>query len=146
MKTIYQTSATVTGGRNGKVKSNNGILDLEVRLPKAMGGASDDYTNPEQLFAAGYAACFDNALIYTALQQKIRVKSNLEVTVDLQMSEESGYQLAVQIEADIQGADRATAQKLLEQAHQTCPYSKAIRGNVDVVLKLKEENLVSNAN
>ncbi|MBS2098791.1 organic hydroperoxide resistance protein [Carboxylicivirga linearis] len=137
MKTIYQTTAEVSGGRNGKVKSNDGILDLEVRLPKAMGGANDDFTNPEQLFAAGYAACFDNALIYVAHQQKIRIKSKLEVTVALQMSETEGYNLCVQIEADIQGTDAETAQKLLEQAHATCPYSKAIKGNVVVELKLK---------
>ncbi len=137
MQTVYQTTAQVTGGRNGHVKSDNGILDLEVRLPKAMGGANDDYTNPEQLFAAGYAACFDNALIYVALQQKIRIKSKLDVTVQLQSSEADGFNLRVQIEAEITGTDSETAQKLLEQAHATCPYSKAIKGNVEVSLKLK---------
>ncbi len=137
MQTVYQTTAQVTGGRNGHVKSDNGILDLEVRLPKAMGGANDDYTNPEQLFAAGYAACFDNALIYVALQQKIRIKSKLDVTVQLQSSETEGFNLRVQIEAEITGTDSETAQSLLEQAHTTCPYSKAIKGNVEVSLKLK---------
>ena len=77
------------------------------------------------------------ALIYVALQQKIRIKSKLEVTVGLQMSETEGYNLCVQIEADIQGTDAETARKLLEQAHATCPYSKAINGNVEVELKLK---------
>ncbi len=137
MQTIYQTTASVTGGRNGKVKSNDGVLDLEVRLPKAMGGLSDDYTNPEQLFAAGYAACFDNALIYQGLQRKQRIKSQIDVRVSLQLSEPAGYQLAVSIEADIEGVDREVAQELLEAAHQTCPYSKAIAGNVNVELILK---------
>ncbi len=137
MKTVYQTTASVTGGRNGHVKSSDGILELDVRLPKAMGGASDDYTNPEQLFAAGYAACFDNALIFVALQRKIRVKSKVDVTVGLQSSEEEGFKLCVQIDASIDGVEKEVAQELLDMAHTTCPYSKAIKGNVDVVVKLK---------
>ncbi len=136
MTTVYQTTASVTGGRNGKVKSNDGVLDLEVRLPKEMGGVSNDYTNPEQLFAAGYAACFDNALIYVALQRKLRVKSKLDVTVGLQSSEEEGFKLCVQIDATIDGVDRYVAQELLDLAHTTCPYSKAIKGNVEVTVNL----------
>ncbi len=136
MNTIYQTTASVTGGRNGQVKSDNGVLDLEVRLPKAMGGKNDESTNPEQLFAAGYAACFDNALIFNALQKKLRVKSQIDVTVGLQSSEETGFNLCVKIAATIDGVDREVAQQLLEEAHQTCPYSKAVNGNVDVELHL----------
>lgn len=136
MTTVYQTTASVTGGRNGKVKSNDGVLDLEVRLPKEMGGASNDYTNPEQLFAAGYAACFDNALIYVALQRKLRVKSKLDVTVGLQSSEQEGFKLCVKIDATIDGVDREVAQELLDLAHTTCPYSKAIKGNVEVTVNL----------
>ncbi len=136
MSTVYQTTVNVTGGRNGKVTSDNGVLDLDVRLPKAMGGKNDENTNPEQLFAAGYAACFDNALIFNALQKKMRIKSKLDVTVGLQSSEETGFNLCVKIAATIEGVDRDVAQQLLEEAHQTCPYSKAIKGNVDVVLEL----------
>ncbi len=137
MKTMYQTTVGVTGGRNGKVKSTDGVLDLEVRLPKAMGGANDDYTNPEQLFAAGYAACFDNALIFVGLQRKLRVKSQLDVTVGLLSSEEEGFKLCVKIEATIEGVERDVAQELLDLAHATCPYSKAIKGNVEVEVILK---------
>ncbi len=137
METVYQTTASVTGGRNGNVKTTDGILDMEVRLPKAMGGANDDYTNPEQLFAAGYAACFDNALIYVGLQRKLRVKSKINVTVGLQSSEAEGFKLCVLIEATIDGVERETAQELLDMAHATCPYSKAIQGNVTVELRLK---------
>ncbi len=136
MNTVYQTTVSVTGGRNGHVKSDDEILDLDVRLPKAMGGKNDKNTNPEQLFAAGYAACFDNALIFNALQKKMRIKSKLDVTVGLQSSEETGFSLCVKIAATIDGVDREVAQQLLEEAHQTCPYSKAIKGNIDVVLEL----------
>ncbi len=137
MSIVYETKVNVSGGRNGKVTSDNGVLDLDVRLPKSMGGKNDDYTNPEQLFAAGYAACFDNALIYTALQKKLRIKSKLNVTVGLLSSEETGFNLCVKIEAEIDGVEREVAQELLEAAHQTCPYSKAIKGNVEVILELK---------
>lgn len=136
MNTVYETTVSVIGGRNGKVKSDNGVLELDVRLPKSMGGADDSFTNPEQLFAAGYAACFDNALIFIALQKKIKIKSKIDVTVGLQSSDETGFNLCVKIIAKIDGVERQVAQELLEAAHQTCPYSKAISGNVDVVLEL----------
>ena len=79
MKAMYTAEATATGGRNGHVKSDNGVLDIQVRAPKAMGGANDDYTNPEQLFAAGYAACFDSALNHTIRQEKVKTG---ETTLD----------------------------------------------------------------
>ncbi len=137
MKTLYATTVTVTGGRNGNIKSDNGVLDLEVRMPKALGGQNDDFTNPEQLFAGGYAACFDSALNLVSQKSNVKITSEISATVSLSPNAEGGFQLAVDLLADIQGVDRETAQKLLETAHQVCPYSNATRGNIEVNLKLK---------
>lgn len=136
MKAIYQTSATVTGGRNGHVKSNDGILDLEVRIPKEMGGAGG-HTNPEQLFAAGYAACFDSALNLIIRQEKIQPESPSEVTatVGIGQNETGGYQLSVKLVARIPGLEKEKVHELLEKAHKVCPYSNATRGNIDVQLE-----------
>ncbi|MDJ1500576.1 organic hydroperoxide resistance protein [Xanthocytophaga agilis] len=137
MKTIYETKATATGGRNGKVSTEDGILNLEVRIPNSMGGNGGNYTNPEQLFAAGYAACFDSALQFVARSQKLRIESQVTATVGLQSSETEGITLVTALEADIQGVDREVAQQLLEKAHATCPYSRAIHSNVNVSVTLK---------
>ncbi len=137
MKKLYSTTVTVTGGRNGNVKSDNGVLDLEVRMPKALGGQNDDFTNPEQLFAGGYAACFDSALNLVAQKSGVKITSEISATVSILPNAEGGFQLAVDLLADIQGVDRAVAQGLLEKAHQVCPYSNATRGNIEVDLKLK---------
>ncbi|MDJ1479062.1 organic hydroperoxide resistance protein [Cytophagaceae bacterium YF14B1] len=137
MKTIYETKATATGGRNGKVSTEDGILNLEVRMPNSMGGNGGNYTNPEQLFAAGYAACFDSALQFVARSQKLRIESQVTATVGLQSSETEGITLVAALEADIQGVDREVAQQLLEKAHATCPYSRAIHSNVNVSVTLK---------
>ena len=136
MNTIYQTSATVTGGRNGHVTSNDGILDLEVRIPKEMGGTGG-HTNPEQLFAAGYAACFDSALNLIIRQEKVQTESPSEVTatVGIGQNETGGYQLSVKLAARIPGLDKEKVAELLEKAHQVCPYSNATRGNIDVELQ-----------
>jgi lipoyl-dependent peroxiredoxin len=138
MNTMYQTKATATGGRNGNVQSEDGVLNLEVRLPKEMGGVGGAYTNPEQLFAAGYAACFDNALIFIARQEKIKgyTTSKVTATVGLQMSETEGFGLVVNLEVELPNLERAVAEDLLAKAHATCPYSKAIRNNVSVTLNL----------
>ncbi len=137
MKKIYSTTVTVTGGRNGSVKSDNGVLELEVRMPKALGGQNDDFTNPEQLFAGGYAACFDSALNLVAQKARLKITSEISATVSLLPNAEGGFQLEVDLLADIKGVDRAVAQDLLEKAHQVCPYSNATRGNIEVNLELK---------
>ncbi len=137
MKKLYSTTVTVTGGRNGHIKSDNGVLDLEVRIPKALGGQNDDFTNPEQLFAGGYASCFDSALNLVAQKSKVKIISEISATVSLLPNTQGGFELAVELLAYIQGVDRETAQKLLETAHQVCPYSNATRGNIEVTLKLK---------
>jgi Ohr subfamily peroxiredoxin len=133
---IYQTKATAAGGRNGKVKSEDGVLEMDVRIPKSMGGPGGDFTNPEQLFAAGYAACFDSALNLIARQSKHKITSETEVSVGLESSENNEFNLVVSIGVSIEGTDKETARNLLELAHKTCPYSKAVKNNVDVTVHL----------
>lgn len=135
MKAIYTAVATATGdGRNGHTGTDDGLLDVDVRVPVAMGGPGGA-TNPEQLFAAGYAACFHSALKLVAGQQKLDV-SGTEVTtrVSIGALDGGGYGLAVELDLHAPALPRDTAQALLEQAHQVCPYSNATRGNVDVTL------------
>ncbi|MDD3096072.1 MAG: organic hydroperoxide resistance protein [Candidatus Neomarinimicrobiota bacterium] len=139
MKTLYTTRVTAVGGRNGKVSSQDGILNLQVRAPKEMGG-SGGATNPEQLFAAGYASCFDGALNLVARQGGTPLK-NTEVTseVHLLFSDEEGFRLQVDLFVRIPDTDPVLARELMEKAHHTCPYSKAIEGNVKVQLHLLEK-------
>ena len=135
MKAIYTAAATATGGRNGLVKSDNGVLDIQVRLPKAMGGANDDYTNPEQLFAAGYAACFDSALQYVMRQEKINTaETSVTAKVSIGTIENRAFSLAVELALNISGVSIEEAQRLTIQAHQVCPYSNATRNNIEVKL------------
>jgi Ohr subfamily peroxiredoxin len=135
VKPIYSTSATASGdGRNGHSRTDDGLLDVDVRIPVAMGGPGGA-TNPEQLFAAGYAACFHSALKLVARQQKLDVDgSEVTVRVSLGAGESGGYQLAVGIDLHAPALDKDTARALLEQAHQVCPYSNATRGNIAVDL------------
>ncbi len=137
MKTLYTASATATGGRNGKVKSDNGVLDLEVRMPKAMGGANDDYTNPEQLFAAGYSACFDSALNLIIKQSKAATgQTSVTAKVGIGQIENGGFGLEVALSVNVPGVDLNQAKELVEKAHQVCPYSNATRGNIEVILEV----------
>ncbi len=136
MKPIYETSVTASGGRNGRVISQDGVIDLEVRIPKEMKGPGGPYTNPEQLFAAGYAACFDSALNLVARLDRKKITSQVTARVGLKIAGLSGMELVVSLDAHIEGVDEDTAKKLLEKAHKTCPYSNAIRNNVDVKVNL----------
>jgi len=104
-------------------------------MPKELGGAGGAYSNPEQLFAAGYSACFDGALNLVASQRKLAIKSKIAATVSLH-SANDGFQLSVNLAAKIEGVDRDTANELLHLAHQVCPYSKATRNNIEVTLNL----------
>lgn len=135
MKPLYSAVATAKGGRNGHVQSDNGVLDLEVRAPKALGGANDNYTNPEQLFAAGYSACFDSALNLVIKNEKIKAgETSVTAKVTIGQLDNGGYGLAVELQANIPGVTREEAQSLIEKAHQVCPYSNATRGNIEVKL------------
>lgn len=137
MKILYQATATASGGRDGTVKSSNGVLDLKLAIPKEMGGPGGAVPNPEMLFAAGYAACFDSALQHVARQQKLKPgATQVQATVGIGANEAGGFALAVTLEVTIPGLPRDEAQALLEAAHQVCPYSNAVRGNVPVELKL----------
>jgi osmotically inducible protein OsmC len=135
MKVIYTASATATGGRNGRVRSSNGVLDVEVRSPKAMGGADDNYTNPEQLFAAGYSACFDSALNRVIEMGKHKTgATTVTAEVGIGPNGSGGFSLTVNLKATIPGVSQQEADELIGKAHQICPYSNATRGNIDVTL------------
>ncbi|GAA4724876.1 organic hydroperoxide resistance protein [Nocardioides endophyticus] len=135
MNTLYTASAAATGdGRNGHVQSTDGYIDADVRIPKEMGGGGGA-TNPEQLFAAGYAACFHSALKLVAGQAKADTTDS-EVVADVSIgpNDAGGFELAVQLEITLPALDRALAEELVEKAHQVCPYSNATRGNIEVTL------------
>ena len=137
MKILYEAHASATGGRNGRVKTDDGLLDLELTLPKGLGGAGGAKTNPEQLFACGYAACFDSALNFVALQQKVTLSgTRVDATVGIGTDDAGAFRLAVKLEVTIPGIQREQAAALLARAHEVCPYSNATRGNVDVQLVL----------
>lgn len=135
MKTLYTTKVTAKGGRNGQLKSENGIIDLEVRMPKALGGANDDFTNPEMLFAAGYAACFDSALNLVINKSKAKTgETTVTADVSIGQIENGGFGLAVELEVNIPEVSPEEAHELTEKAHQICPYSNATRNNIEVKL------------
>lgn len=137
MKRMYTAEVSATGGRNGQVTSSDGIIDMPVRLPEGLGGKGDA-TNPEQLFAAGYAACFQSALQLVAGKQKIRLDEKSVVTahVGLDQFDDGRFGLAVQLDVKIDGVEKAKAQELVAQAHEVCPYSVGTRGNIDVQLNV----------
>jgi osmotically inducible protein OsmC len=136
MAAVYTAVATATGeGRNGHARSSDGLLDLDLAVPKEMGGAGGA-TNPEQLFAAGYAACFHNALKVVARRQKVAVDgSAVTAEVGIGPDGEGGYGLEVALRVELTGLDQPAAEALVEAAHQVCPYSNATRGNVPVTLE-----------
>jgi Ohr subfamily peroxiredoxin len=138
MEAIYTASATATGdGRNGHVRSADGVLDFDLAVPKEMGGPGGALTNPEELFAAGYAACFHSALKAAARLAKVTL-TDTAITIDVGVgrNEQGGYGLKAAIEAEINGVDSEVARQLLDAAHQLCPYSNATRGNIEVELSL----------
>lgn len=138
MKTLYSTKVTAVGGRSGRVRSDDGLLDLRLALPTAIGG-SGDATNPEQLFAAGYAACFENAVIHITRDQAAKVgDDDIEVvaTVGMKQNGSGGFHLTVALDVAIAGLDQATAEDIVAKAHAVCPYSNAVRGNIDVALSV----------
>lgn len=140
MKTLYTTKATATGGRNGHVKSENGILNLEVRHPKGLGGANDDFANPEMLFAAGYSACFDSALNLVIKKEGITTGTTaVTAKVSIGQNDAGGFGLEAELHAIIPGVSLEEAQSLIEKAHQVCPYSNATRGNMPVKLTVSNE-------
>ncbi len=139
IEVVYTAESTATGGgRDGHVKSDDGQLDLETRPPKAMGGNGEG-TNPEQLFSAGYAACFLGALRLVAGKSKVKLDDATNVTVEVGFGKDSegGFGLTGNIVCYLPGLDQSVADDLVHQAHGVCPYSKATRGNVDVDVSAK---------
>lgn len=135
MKTLYTTAATATGGRNGKVTSENEVLNIEVKMPKALGGLNDEFLNPEMLFAGGYAACFDSALNMIIKMEKIKTgMTSVTANVSIGQNETGGFGLGAELHANIPGVSIEIAQQLIEKAHAVCPYSNATRGNMEVKL------------
>jgi osmotically inducible protein OsmC len=140
MNKLYTAKATATGGRNGHVKSSDGILDLELRMPKALGGTNDDYTNPEQLFAAGYSACFDSALSMIAKANNAAAgTATVTAEVSIGKNDNGGFGLAVVLRVNVAGVALDVAEDIAHKAHEVCPYSNAIRGNVEVELVVTNE-------
>jgi osmotically inducible protein OsmC len=137
-KVLYTANATVDGeGRKGSGKTDDGRLSVDLSVPKGVGGDDGQGTNPEQLFAVGYGACFHGALKGVAREAKASIEGS---TVDAQVSlgkSEDGLDIAVELTVTIPGLEQAEAEKLVEGAHQRCPYSRATRGNVDVKLVTK---------
>ena len=139
IEVVYTTESTATGGgRDGHVKSDDGRIDLETRPPKAIGGNGEG-TNPEQLFSAGYAACFLGALRLVAGKSKVKLDDATNVAVEIGFGKDSagGFGLTGKIVGYLPGLDQSVADDLVHQAHQVCPYSKATRGNVDVDVSAK---------
>jgi osmotically inducible protein OsmC len=136
-KVLYTAHATSTGGREGTSKSSDGVLDLKLVPPKEMGGSGAVGTNPEQLFAAGYSACFLGAMKFVAGQQKVDLPSSTSITADVGIGPiPAGFGIQVTLTITTPGLDPAVARKVVDAAHGVCPYSNATRGNVEVTLTL----------
>jgi Ohr subfamily peroxiredoxin len=134
---LYTAEATAWGGREGRTASADGVIDLELRIPKEMGGPGGAYSNPEELFAAGYAACFHSALKLVAAKEKVDVSgSAVTARVGIGANGQGGFGLKVDLEAEMPDVERSVAEDLVAKAHQVCPYSNATRGNVEVGLSV----------
>ena len=137
MKALYTAVATSVGGRDGHVRSSDGVLDFDIKKPKEMGGPGGPYTNPEQLFAAGYSSCFASALSHAGLLRRLKIKSSVTAKVTIgEKNDGKGFELAVEMDINIPGIDQKLAEELAKEAHQICPYSNATRNNVEVTIKV----------
>ncbi len=134
----YRTSATATGGRDGAARTADGNFEVKLSTPKELGGAGGPGANPEQLFASGYSACFLGAMKAVAPSLQLKVPADTSVTAEVGIGprSEGGFGITADLTISLPGLDRADAQKLVDAAHQVCPYSNATRGNVNVGLKL----------
>lgn len=131
---LYKTSAKATGGRDGRSTTTDGAFDVKLATPKELGGAGGEGNNPEQLFAAGYAACFIGAMKFVSSQggPKVPADTSVTATVGIGPRSEGGFGLDVELAISLPGIDRADAEALVEKTHQVCPYSNATRGNIEV--------------
>ena len=136
-KVLYRAQAQVTGGRDGRAVSSDGALDVQLSVPRELGGAGGAGTNPEQLFAAGYSACFMGAMKFVAARDKIAfpAQASIEGLVGIGVIP-AGFGIEVELRIALPGLERQAAEELVAKAHQVCPYSNATRGNIDVTLTL----------
>lgn len=138
-KVLYTAEATATGGREGRALSSDKVLDLQLSTPKEMGGGGGPGTNPEQLFAAGYSACFLGALKFVARQEKVALPDATRVTGRVGIGAiPTGFGIQVELQIDAPGVEREKLQSLVDKAHVVCPYSNATRGNIDVALNIAD--------
>ena len=137
-KVVYRAHAKATGGRDGRATSSDGVLDVKLGVPKEMGGAGGDVTNPEQLFAAGYSACFLGALKFVAAKEKVKIPADAAIEGTVGIGEiPNGFGIEVRLDISLPGVERSVAEALVQKAHVVCPYSNATRGNIDVILNVK---------
>ena len=139
MSALYKTKVLATGGRAGRVRSEDGLLDIRLTLPAAMGGTGDA-TNPEQLFAAGYAACFENAVIHVARRFGHQVRDeDVEVVAEVGISArpEGGFMLSASLDVVIANLEQMVADQVVQAAHVACPYSNAVKGNIAVAIETR---------
>lgn len=135
MKILYTTTVTARNGRSGEAQSDDGLLRVRLSMPKELGG-SGLATNPEQLFAAGYAACFENAVIHVARQRKLPVTSTwVRSSISMGVREDGAFGLTASLEVHLEALDEAEAQAVIAEADRLCPYSNAIRGNVEKTIR-----------
>ena len=134
MQILYTAHSTATGGRDGRAVSSDKHLEVKLSTPKELGGAGGDGTNPEQLFAAGYAACFLSAMKFVAAATKVTLPADTAVNAEVGIgpNDKGGFGLAAELKVSLPGLDNAAAQALVAKAHEVCPYSNATRGNIDV--------------
>jgi len=136
-KVLYTAHATATGGRDGRAISSDKVLDVALTTPRELGGAGGNGTNPEQLFAAGYSACFLGAMKYVAAQGKIALPADVSVNGNVGIGQiPTGFGIQVELKISLPGLAREAAEALIAKAHVVCPYSNATRGNIDVTLTL----------
>ncbi|CAM2156763.1 MULTISPECIES: organic hydroperoxide resistance protein [Paraburkholderia] len=136
-KVLYTAEATATGGRDGRAVVPESNLDLKLTTPRELGGAGGAGTNPEQLFAAGYSACFIGAMKFVAARDKIAIPADVSVTGRVGIGQiPNGFGIEVELRVSLPGLDREAAQALVDKAHIVCPYSNATRGNIDVTLTI----------
>ncbi|AIQ64467.1 Organic hydroperoxide resistance protein OhrA [compost metagenome] len=137
---MYETTVKAVGGRSGYVESAAPVFSQKISTPREMGGAGGEGTNPEQLFAAGYSACFDSALNMVARQSRIKIEgSEVTATVSFGKVEDGGFGIGVKLDVLVKGVDHDTAVTLVNGAHAACPYSRATRGNIAVEINVLEE-------
>jgi Ohr subfamily peroxiredoxin len=134
-KVVYTAHASATGGRDGRAVSSDGVIDVKLSVPKEMGGGGGAATNPEQLFAAGYSACFLGAVKFVAGKQGVKIPDDAKVSADVGIGPiPTGFAIKVDLHVSLPGIEHAQAQSLVDAAHIVCPYSNATRNNVDVTI------------